>query len=87
MKKWTEMLAVGALCAAAACGVCEEAPKPEQKDEQRLELVSAERLTSWANVCICYDKETGVMYMITRQGGAVVMVDADGKPMIYQPEE
>lgn len=87
MKKLTWGLAVGALCAAAACGVCEEAPKPEQKDEQRLELVSTERLASWANVCICYDKKTGVMYMVTRQSGTIVMVDADGKPLIYQSEE
>lgn len=32
---------------------------------------------------IYYDKETGVMYIMNREGGVTVMLNADGSPKIY----
>lgn len=86
MRKLTWGLAVGALCAAVACGgMCEsEIKKPEA--EPRLVLVSQERLANWAHVCIAYDAETKVMYMIARNGSVTPMLNAQGGVLLYTEE-
>jgi len=38
------------------------------------------------SIVIVYHKKTKVMYMMPENGsGATVMVDADGKPLLYEP--
>ena len=33
---------------------------------------------------VAADKETGVLYMITNDDGITVLLDSDGKPMLYK---
>ena len=82
MRKLTWRLAIIALCAAAAYGMCEET-----KPRTRIVPICQEAPSPWLHVGIFYDSETGVMYMMTRRTGVTVMVGADGKPLIYKPEE
>lgn len=86
MRKLTWGIAVGALCAAAACGGLCEAEMKKPETEQRLVLVSCERPASWAHVCIVYDKETKVMYTVMRNGGIEPMIDAQGNPLLHTEE-
>lgn len=38
------------------------------------------------NIVVVYHKKTKVMYMMPKNGSvATVMVDADGKPLLYEP--
>lgn len=48
---------------------------------ERFEVVK-----EYADVIIYADKETGVQYALSRRGISV-MLDADGKPIIYEGEE
>lgn len=45
----------------------------------------------YGNILIVVHKETGVMYLVCKDyggwGGATVMVDADGKPLIWKEYE
>lgn len=81
MRKVTCGIAAAILCAAAACaGVCES---EALNNKPRLVLVSREQPATWAHVCIVYDAETKVMYMIARNGSVTPMIDAKGMPLIY----
>lgn len=48
------------------------------------------KLQDWGDNFVMYDKETGVQYfsfgIYNRGGGITVLVDADGKPLLYQGE-
>lgn len=52
-------------------------------EEQQSMMVSLESTMSWR---IVYHKETKVMYMLRTDGGVTVMVDADGKPLLYEED-
>lgn len=58
----------------------------EAKDASR--FVTVEQTLKWR---IVYDKETGVMYAVSHgidnQGTFTLLVDAEGKPLIYEGVE
>lgn len=58
----------------------------ETKDVSR--FVTVENAWQWR---IVYDKETGVMYAVSlgtyNQGAFTLLVDAEGKPLIYEGVE
>ena len=84
MRKITCGIAVGLLCAASIAGLCEGVTEP--REAPRLIPVSQERVAVWGHVCIFYDKETRVMYMMARNGAMVAMTDAEGKPLLHEGE-
>lgn len=87
IKKLVSFLLIIAMCASFCIGLCEEWPD-EMSFEKNKRLVCVERSMPavWVHICIFYDIETGVMYMVSREGGMTVMVDAEGKPLIYRGE-
>ena len=64
-------------------------PKPREEEPElpRIMAIGVEPLATWANVCIAFDSETGVMYLISRAGGICPMIDAEGRPLIYEVGE
>lgn len=42
-----------------------------------------EKIQEWPSNFVMYDKETKVQYYVTI-GGITVLVDADGKPLLYE---
>jgi hypothetical protein len=43
----------------------------------------------WKNSSVVYDKETKVMYLVVNiynGGGITVLVDAEGKPLLYEED-
>lgn len=44
-------------------------------------------LDTGATYGIYVDNLTGIQYLSTRQGGVCVMVDAEGKPLIWEGEK
>lgn len=70
-----------ALLTLALCG-CNEANEVEA-DNRRLWVLDA----SPRYYEIYVDNLTGVQYLRTYQGGVCVMVDAEGKPLIWEEEK
>lgn len=71
---------------ATGCAKVENKPEQEPVDVSMFERV--EYTSVWEIVA---DRETGVMYAVSRgmynQGTFTVLVDADGKPMIWDKRE
>lgn len=71
---------------ATGCAKVENKPEQEPVDVSRFERV--EFTGAWEIVA---DRETGVMYAVSRgmynQGTFTLLVDADGKPLIWDSEE
>lgn len=51
---------------------------------ERFEPITGDKYQIEDNVV--YDKQTKVMYVVSRAGTFTVMVDKDGKPMLYEIE-
>lgn len=93
MKKLKKFLIVGAAvitmvaslsgCGSTTAGTTESAPNGE---ERFIEIRTDDSsLGSWTDIYV--DKETGVMYLFVKNGyggGLTVMVDEDGKPLIWE---
>lgn len=60
----------------------------EAKEKQILENVCRTNsgMIIIDNSCILMDTRTGVNYLVNRECGACVMVDADGKPLVSKEE-
>lgn len=81
------ILIIAMLVVAVAFAVAGECDKNATKTEtvvehsqQRFQRVIREKGTPF-NVYV--DTETNVMYLISNYGGACVMVDAEGKPLLW----
>ena len=87
MKKLYAALAIVCVIA-TGCGVYQANAESNQQKE-RFSLVSYEKVL-YDNFIIISDNKTGVMYLVydgDRQGGITVLVDADGKPLIWEGDE
>lgn len=74
------LLIIGFVAAACAIGYMFFAPK--EGDEligDRFILIE-----DLGDSCVVADKETGVLYMLVDANGITVLLDADGKPMLYK---
>ena len=78
-----------ALCALCGCGYKEKA-KDFVPDSNRFILLEEQELAICDHVYILCDRETRVMYLITylggNGGGLTVMIDENGKPLLYEGE-
>lgn len=96
MKKLKKFLIAGAAvitmvaslsgCGSATAGTTESAPNGEERFMEIRTDDSA--LGSWTDIYV--DKETGVMYLFVINGyggGLTVMVDEDGKPLIWDEQK
>lgn len=84
MKKALVMIAVGATLLMSGCAQRET--EKNQQEENRLMVI--DRCSNSYRIYV--DKETMVMYLRTKQGygeALCVMVDADGKPLLWKEEE
>jgi hypothetical protein len=83
-KKLISILLVLVMPMLVLCG-CGNA---EKKYNEESMFIVVEHLDI-SGTCICYvlvHKETRVMYMTQYEGGMVVMLNADGSPMLYEGE-
>ena len=80
-------VSVALFCAfMAGCGVVEAGAAQEEK-RARFGVLDSEWIDTNSYAKIVVDKETGVMYFmldISSGGGITVMVDSDGKPLIWE---
>ena len=89
MKKIVYMLAallmVGSI--AAADVELSSSTNAIAKDEEPmiLQRIQTILIDNGVRVCIAYDVETGVMYILSRSGGICQMVDEHNNPRIYIP--
>ena len=84
MKKALVMIAVGVTLLMSGCAQHET--EKNQQEENRLMVI--DRCSNSYRIYV--DKETMVMYLRTKQGNGealCVMVDADGKPLLWKEEE
>ena len=59
--------------------------KPQPEDEHLFVLVDSFGTTGGGYDCyVIVHKQTKIMYLVHYNGGATVMLDTDGKPMIYK---
>lgn len=80
------LAAVIACAILAGCGAVEVYAAKEE-NRARFVVLDSEWIDTNSYAKIVVDKETGVMYFmldISRGGGITVMVDADGKPLIWE---
>ena len=86
MKHILIIITVLTILLATGCAKVENKPEQEPVDVSRFERV--EYTAVWEIVA---DRETGVMYAVSRgdynQGTFTVLVDADGKPLIWDKGE
>lgn len=91
MTKHTKKLTIGLIASLigptmifAGCGYSGE--KAEASDKSRFMIVES-KFNWW----ICADRETGVMYAVSRGayncGNFTLLVDAEGNPLIYEGDE
>lgn len=93
MKKLKRLLIVGAAVIMMAvsfhgCGSCDTATA-EDVDDRFMDVYS-QFDGVYGDVHIIVDRETGVMYLlndIANGGGVTVMVDENGKPMIWEEQK
>ena len=82
MKKATIIILITLMLTGCASSKVEKVEKPKE-NASRFEVVES----AW-NWWVVADKETGVMYAVSRgtynTGNFVLLVDADGKPLIYE---
>lgn len=84
MKKALVMIAVGVTLLMSGCSQHET--EKNQQEENRLIVI--DRCSNSYRIYV--DKETMVMYLRTKQGygeALCVMVDADGKPLLWKGEQ
>ena len=76
------ILLVASLCAIFMCG-CSRVEKSGQADVSRFKVV--ENASLW---CVVYDRDTKVMYTVSyggyNCGNFTLLVDADGKPLLWE---
>ena len=94
MRKYIAVVCIALLLILVSAGTSGEVddqyghyiPHEREVEEEVSRIVSMEtdRLATWAQVCIAYDSQTGVMYMISRGGGICPMIDVEGNPLIYE---
>jgi uncharacterized protein YcfL len=79
------VIALLALMLLTGCANVEKIENPEAKDVSRFVIV--EETVLWK---VVVDKDTHVMYAVSRgdynKGTFTLLVDADGKPLIYKEE-
>ena len=82
MKKATIIILITLMLTGCASSKVEKVEKPKE-DVSRFEVIES----AW-NWWVVADKETGVMYAVSRgtynMGSFTLLVDADGKPLIYR---
>lgn len=81
MKRAIVIIMLVVLLSVSMCG-CNEANEVEA-DNRRLWVLDA----SPRYYEIYVDSLTGIQYLSTNQGGVCVMVDAEGKPLIWEGEK
>lgn len=88
MKKLVAVLA--AVCVLmVGCGAI-QADAEQEESKKRFEVVDSEYFYADSYAHILVDRETGVMYFVLdvyKGGGVTVMVDAGGKPLIWEGAE
>ena len=87
MKKLYAALAIVCVIA-TGCGVYQANAESKQQ-KKRFSLVSYEKV-QYDGLLIISDNQTGVMYLVydgDKQGGITVLVDADGKPLIWEGDK
>ena len=95
MKKLKKFLITGAavvMMAASLVGCCNTTPDQKSAEENSGRFVETYYQCKglYGDVRIIVDRETGVAYLINdiaNGGGITVMVDEDGKPLIWDGEE
>lgn len=71
----------------ACCGSTTAEAKTEEEDDRFAIIVDAERIGFDSSGVVFADRETGVCYLWIdgfECGGITVMVDADGKPLLWE---
>ena len=76
-----------ALCLVSCFGTTTEAAEP---DPAMFTLLEKQQFGGHERAMVFVHNDTGVMYLFLdgyRNGGLTIMVDADGEPLIYSPEQ
>lgn len=97
MKKFKKILIAGAavilmVASLTACGSTSHKAEEQTRKEEanRFLRVSKQDFGGYGDIFILVDTETGVMYTIANVGsgaGLTVMVDENGKPLIWEGYE
>lgn len=81
MKKFIAVFLL--LCNMFMLSACEMITQRTDEDIDNGRIKRAHGFNSWSDIVVYVDSETGVMYMSDRDAGLVVMVDKDGKPLVF----
>lgn len=81
MKKFIAVSLV--LCSMFMLSACEMITQRTDDGIDNDRIRRAYGVNSWSDIVVYVDSETGVMYMSGDDAGLVVMVDKDGKPLIF----
>lgn len=70
------------------CSCSDDVVYDENYNENSHRLIMIEKGMYCASYCyyIYYDKETKVIYLLVPDGGVTVMLDENGKPLLYEGE-
>lgn len=71
------------LCSVFTLSACEMITERTDEGIDNGRIKRAYGANSWSDIVVYVDSETGVMYMSDHDAGFVVMVDKDGKPLIF----
>lgn len=81
------LLAILTLAFYTAISIACAAPRVENAEKQKTEFEDMFGvLYEGVGDIVFYDRRTGVQYISRMHGGITVMVDSDGKPLIYDGE-
>ena len=87
MKKYFFLIVLCIALMFTALGIAEHfipSPTPGHDSLQRMVPLYDDVIASSVKVYIFYDKETRVMYMISRQGDIQILLDQFGNPVLYE---
>lgn len=90
-KKLMFLVAIIACALCFLCG-CDYKEKVKAKDfvpdSNRFVLLETQALSAYDHLYVLCDRETRVIYLLTHLhgGGLTVMVDENGKPLLYEGE-
>lgn len=90
MKKCFSLMLLCITLMLSASGLAEHFVSPISPDPdstRRMVPLFDDVIASSVKVYIFYDKETRVMYMISRQGDIQVLLDQSGCPVLYEEKE
>ena len=78
------VIAIMLMLTCVGCNNMETAQKTQQQTSSKSMFVLIESNTLWNKYNVVYHKETKVMYAVSSATVFTVMLDADGKPLLWE---